>query len=72
MTDTTNATVKIHDLETGQVIVREMTDSEFTTYEKNQKELAEAKFELQTKATAKTALLDKLGITEDEAKLLLG
>jgi hypothetical protein len=27
---------------------------------------------LKTKATAKAALLDRLGITEDEAKLLLG
>ena len=30
------------------------------------------KAEVEAKATAKAALLDKLGITEDEAKLLLG
>jgi hypothetical protein len=32
----------------------------------------EQSIEAEEKATAKTALLDKLGITADEAKLLLG
>jgi hypothetical protein len=32
---------------------------------------AEEKIELQTKAQAKSELLERLGITEDEAKLLL-
>ena len=36
------------------------------------KEIAAEKAEATSKAAAKSALLDKLGITEDEAKLLLG
>ena len=39
------------------------------TYKKEQNVLLEA--EIEAKAVAKTALLDRLGITADEAKLLL-
>jgi hypothetical protein len=57
---------------TGEVIEREMTDAEIAQDLANQ-----AKAELQAEAEAakaadKAALLAKLGITEDEARLLLG
>ena len=55
---------------------RDMTEAEQAAYEAWQK-LAQAEAEAQAKAetersTAKAALLDKLGITADEAALLLG
>lgn len=40
-------------------------------YEKNQKQKKADKAEAQAKATAKAALLERLGISEDEARLLL-
>ncbi len=57
--------------ETGETETREMNDAEFTIYEEIQAELAN---EATAKAKAeadKAALLAKLGITADEAKLLL-
>lgn len=55
----------------GTVIDREMTDAEFTEYQTAQVEVEARKAEAEAKAAAKEALLKKLGITEDEAKLLL-
>jgi len=67
----TKPTIRIHNSETDEVIDREMTDDEFAKYEAvlaaDQTELAEA----EAKATAKAALLNKLGITAEEASLLL-
>jgi hypothetical protein len=58
--------------ETGEVTERPLTQEEISANEAaaDQQEAAEA--EAAVKATAKTALLEKLGISEDEAKLLLG
>jgi hypothetical protein len=57
--------------ETGETETREMNDVEFLVYENMQKELAK-EAEAQDKAKAdKAALLAKLGITADEARLLL-
>ncbi len=52
--------------------VREMTDLEF---EQHLKDVEKSRLELEAsveKATAKAALLERLGITADEAALLLG
>lgn len=63
--------IRIHDLATDETIDREMTDTEFAQLKAQQAE-AEAKEEAEaTKAAEKSALLEKLGISEDEAKLLL-
>jgi hypothetical protein len=65
-------TIKIHNVETGEVIEREMNADELAQLaaENAASQLeAEAKA---AKAAEKAALLAKLGITEDEAKLLLG
>ena len=63
--------VRIHDLSTNEVIDREMTEAEFAIYEVQQaKDNAKAEVEAQAVAD-KAALLAKLGITVDEAKLLL-
>jgi hypothetical protein len=64
--------IKIHNLKTDEIIEREMNDAEFAQWQADQ---AAAEAEATAKAEAATkrqALLDKLGITEDEAKLLLG
>jgi hypothetical protein len=63
--------VRIHDLATNEVIDREMNDAEFEAWKADQAAQAIAKAETESKATAKAALLKKLGITEDEARLLL-
>ena len=52
--------------------LREMNDDEFAQYEADQEFEAQRKTETQVQAAAKSALLEKLGITEEEAKLLLG
>lgn len=64
--------IRIHNAETNEVIDREMTDAEFKIYEDEKAELARESAELIAKEKEKSALLAKLGITADEAKLLLG
>ncbi len=62
---------KIVNVETGEITYRDYTEIEIAEIEKS---LAENEAEAALKAevqTAKAALLEKLGITEDEAKLLL-
>ena len=67
----TKPIIRIHDLATNEVVDREMTDAEFTAYEADQAAQATAQAETEAKATAKAALLVQLGITEEQAKLLL-
>ena len=64
-------TVRIHNTELDKVIDREMTDDEFVQYQEGQAYFAAQKAEIVAKAEAKAALLNRLGITADEAKLLL-
>ena len=64
--------IQIHDVETNEVIEREMTTAEFNQYKKDQEIDAAREAAIDLKAKTKSALLDRLGITEDEAKLLLG
>jgi hypothetical protein len=67
----TNPIIKIVNAETGEEVEREMNAAELKQYEKDQAEnLAETNAKTQA-ATEKAALLAKLGITDDEAKLLL-
>ena len=67
----TKPLITIVNAETGETETREMDDAEFANYQALQAELAD---EATAKAKAeadKAALLAKLGITADEAKLLL-
>jgi hypothetical protein len=50
---------------------REMTDDEFAQYSKDQIDFAAQAKRLKDREEAKMALLEKLGITVDEARLLL-
>jgi len=71
MTKSTRPMVRVHNIETNEVIDREMTNAEFAVYEADQALQATAKAETEAKATQKAALLTQLGITEEQAKLLL-
>ena len=51
---------------------REETSAETKARLERAKELAAAKVEAEAKATARQIILDKLGLTADQAKLLLG
>jgi len=64
--------VRIHDLSTDEVIDREMNDEEFAQYEADQAAQAALQAEADAKAAQRQALLERLGITESEAQLLLG
>jgi len=64
--------ITIHNAETDEIITREMNNSEYTQYQKDKTNAEAEKAENEAKVTQKAALLDRLGITEAEAKLLLG
>lgn len=72
----TNPTIEIFDAVSGENISREMTDIE---WQKRQEEIA-LNEQIAAERTAKKeadeakrqAILDRLGLTEEEAKLLLG
>ena len=62
---------KIINTNTGEETIVPLSDSEIKVIEAN---IAQAKveaIEAEAKATQKAALLERLGITEDEARLLL-
>jgi hypothetical protein len=63
--------IKIHNVETGEILEREMNADELLQREADEIAQAEAKAKAEFDKTAKAALLEKLGITQDEAKLLL-
>lgn len=67
-----NPIIRVHNSTTDEVIDREMTNEEYADYQTQQtkdKMLADAALKA---ADDKAALLLKLGISADEAKLLLG
>ena len=70
-----NPTKIVIDCSTGIEEIIELTDAEVLEIEeeaaKAEAERKAAEDQAQANATAKAALLDRLGITEDEAKLLL-
>jgi len=68
----TKPMVRIHNSETDEVIDREMNDQEFAAYEASQAAEATAQAEATAKAAQRQALLTRLGITEEEARILLG
>ncbi len=57
--------------ETNEITERELTAAELKQQIKDEAEVQAKLDEAEAKLNAKAALLDKLGITEDEAKLLL-
>jgi hypothetical protein len=63
--------ITVHNVETGEVITREMNETELAQMAKSRDEF-EARIAAQNELQSqKHAILTKLGITENEAKLLL-
>jgi hypothetical protein len=61
-------TITIHNVTTGEIETREMTDQQIAQRETDDATKNAAQ---EQKAADKAALLTKLGISDDEAKLLL-
>jgi hypothetical protein len=61
--------IKTHNVETNEVTEKEMSLAEFNQLKT---EAAAAQAEVDAKATARQAILDRLGLTAEEAQLLLG
>ena len=72
MAKSTRPMVRIHDLATDEVIDREMNDAEFAQYQADQAAQAIAQAEAEAKEAAKAAILDRIGLTADELKTILG
>ena len=64
--------VKIVNCETGEEIIRDATADEIAQMELDKAEGAARKAEAEAKTAQRQALLDRLGITSEEAKILLG
>jgi hypothetical protein len=64
--------IRIHNIETDEVIDREMNDAEFAQYQADKAAQAIAKAEAELKETAKAAILARIGLTADELKTILG
>lgn len=67
--------ISIANAETGEIVEREMNEQELLAYdahlEKHKKLKAEREKQEIEQSAKKEALLERLGITEEEAKLLL-
>ena len=63
--------IQEHNCETGEIKLRELTAEEIAHNEKILEQFAAEKTKAQAKAQAKAQLLAQLGITEEQAKLLL-
>ena len=64
--------IKIVNVESGIETIRDATAEEIAQIELDAANAAAAKAEAEAKEAARVALLERLGITEEEASLLLG
>jgi len=62
---------RIHNSQTNEIIDREMTAAEYKIYEAEQEAQEIRKAEAVAKAVQRQAILDRLGLTSEEASLLL-
>jgi len=68
----TKAMVRDHDLLTGEIVDREMTDKELSQLQADIAEKTKREADQADKDAAKQAVLDKLGLSVDEVAALLG
>jgi hypothetical protein len=68
----TKPQVKEFNCETGEEIVRDATAQEISQMKIDAENAIARKAELESKEAARQAILDRLGLTADEAKLILG
>ena len=64
--------IKIVNVETGEESVRDANAQEIAQIEIDATNAAQAKAQAEAKAIAKLAILDRLGLTADEFKTILG
>jgi hypothetical protein len=64
--------VKIVNCETGEEIVRDATAEEIAQIKIDAEKATTVKAEAEAKEAARQVILDRLGLTADEAQLLLG
>ena len=64
--------ITIHNVETNEIETREMTEIELVEHQVNQAAQAALNAEAEAKLAARQAILDRLGLTAEEAQLLLG
>jgi len=57
---------------TEEYIDREMNDEEFAIYKRDLAKFEKQQAEAEAKETAKAAILDRIGLTADELKTILG
>jgi hypothetical protein len=72
MPKTNTPQVKIVNVETGEEIIRDMNAEELAQMEIDANAAVAEKAETEAKATARQAILERLGISAEEAQLLLG
>ncbi len=72
MTKSIRPIIRIHNVETDEIIDREMNDDEFAQYEADKAAQLTKQAETETKAAEKKAILDRIGLTADELKMILG
>jgi hypothetical protein len=65
-------TIQIHDIETGEIVEREMNAAELKNYNEGIKLADDMKAKAEANAIAKAAILDRIGLTADELKTILG
>jgi len=71
-TNMTKPSITEHNVATDEIITREMNDAEYEIYLTDKAENDRIQSEREDKVANRQALLERLGITEEEAKLLLG
>ena len=64
--------IKIVNVETGEEIVRDATAEEIAQMKIDAENAATRKAEAKAKETQREAILDRLGLTADELKTILG
>jgi hypothetical protein len=64
--------IKIVNVENGEEIVRDATVQEIAQMEIDAANAATRKAEREAKETARAAILDRIGLTADELKTILG
>ena len=72
MAKTTRPVIRIHNSQTNEVIDREMNDDEFAQYQIDKANAETAKIEAEAREAQRQVILDRLGLTSDEARLILG
>jgi hypothetical protein len=70
MTKNAKPLISIHNIETNEIVHREMTDAEFAQSEIDTATYLAQQAEAQAKAQAKAVLLERLGLTQEEFNIL--